>query len=215
MLFIRHVLSFADRGNMTLKSISTQEPQHNNTASVFTPRNINSVIFGSAYILSFLVNLRVIHVVYSRLSNRIKMRFSVRVLVVHLSLICTGITLSSALSSSQLRSPLKIFGPIVCQASVFVKGNSNFELKKYNLHFLNFVRPFVLKYDCFLNRFSYLCIFTQHFAATVPTSSHDFKFPRISLHISNYWLGLVTCMYPRIFHNGVDVSHEIKIGTML
>lgn len=102
MLSITPPIVSHKRYNMSLHAPLEINGEKDSSIFSFSISNYaHSATFGTACILSFIVNLKVLQLICSRLYKRTHSDFAENVLLAQLSLICIGITTLSALSTFQ------------------------------------------------------------------------------------------------------------------
>lgn len=143
MLSIRPPFVSLKRGNMSLiTAIEKQEEQDNSRFSSSISNNTHFTTFGTVYILSFLVNLKVLHITFSHLCKRAHSVYSASVLVAQLSIICIGITTLSIVTT-------------------FLSKEVQFTWKSLGFPLLVFLEG---KY---INTFEYLCFQNTNFVINI------------------------------------------------
>lgn len=110
-------------GNVSLITpIEKQEEKDSSTFSFHILNYFEFAIFGTLYILSIFVNIKVLHIVCIRLYKRDHSVYSASVLVAQLSIICIGITTVSMLNTFQFKEVQFAWGPLGLYLLVFFEG---------------------------------------------------------------------------------------------
>lgn len=123
MLPIRPPFVSLKRGNMSLITpIEKHEEQDNSSFSSYITNYTHFATFGTVYILSFLVNLKVLHIVCSHLCKKAHSVYSASVLVAQLSIICIGITALSIVTTFLSKEVQFTWKPLGFPLLVFLEG---------------------------------------------------------------------------------------------